>query len=1068
MNSCNNARSEVKKMKEKLSRISILLLLLLTVITSAVHFAPLSFAYPGTNFYVDPPKVEKFTNTTSVGSTFKVYLKFGNMTELAGIEYKLYWRKDVLNFTDIHDTLPWPSYYLAKNETTNNYNETHGRMWFTAVDTSGTPFTGSGTLREITFKILNAPASAYGSYLYTLIDIQDDIFGDSSANAIPHDTYDGEFFYIRPGPVAAFTYSPAQPRVNEPVTFNASSSYVAGGGTITQYSWNFGDGNKTNSAAPIITHAYTSAGNFTVTLNVTDNQARTSDPVSTQITVVPLIQPPVASFAYSPSLIKVNVTVTFNASASYDPDGTIVSYAWDFGDGNMTTVATPIITHTYNVTGNYTVALNVTDNDGLSDVFTVGITVWPTQIPPFAYFVYSPPAIPVNSTVTFDASGSYDLDGNITQYMWDFGDTNTTTVTTPIITHIYTAVGNYTVMLNVTDNEGLFSIFSRNITVRVLIPPVANFTYSPSLPSVDYPVAFDASASSDEDGTIVLYMWDFGDDTTASTADPEIDHIYTATGNYTVELTVIDNDGLNDSMTTQITVLPAIPWLEIQPARRLVLSEEFEIDIAIKHLAVDWRLFGIQFNLAYDTSLLKVVSASSGPFFESFPWTTSAPYTYVFIYPKSTYVTVVVGLLDGGAEPPGYVYPNGEGVVVRVRFKTTNNVEMHTSYPISFTISNVIFGNVNAQEIPSYPSKGASYYIRIDPPIPEFNYKPLDPVIGETITFNASASYHTSPFENITIIDYEWNFGDGSKGTGMIATHVYGEPGIYNVTLTVTDNNGNSRSISKLVTISRCYITVNVDVGTIYFRGEIAEFYIQTSIWGKPVDVSTITAKLYSRGTLQLDLTPLVTHVDTGLYRINYTISPTASTGIWLLTVEANYFTLTGTNIKSFQISSTLTSWDAQLTSINNGIATIQTDVGTIRINLTDLKAEIVSIENGMATVSTTLGNVTARLSAINATVIDIQKGLVTVSTTLGNVITTLTGINATIIDIHDGIATLSTDLGEVKVSVNQLGIDTTEVKNRLPIDTGTIITILYVATILAAVSAILLFYGLFKGRKSP
>ena len=589
--------------------------------------------------------------------------------------------------------------------------------------------------------------------------------------------------------------------------------------------------------------------------------------------------------------------------------------------------------------------------------------------------------------------------------------TNMTTVTTPIITHIYTAVGNYTAMLNVTDNEGLFSIFSRNVTVRVLIPPVANFTYSPSLPSVDYPVTFDASASSDEDGTIVLYVWDFGDTGTASTDEAEISHIYTATGNYTVTLTVFDNDGLNDTMTIQINVFPAIAWLEIQPARRLVLSEEFEIDIAIKHLAEDWRLFGIQFNLAYDTSLLEVVNASAGPFLESFPWTTSSPYTYVFFYPKPTYVTIVVGLLDGGAEPPGYVYPNGEGVVARIRFRTTENVEMHTSYPISFTISNVLFGNVTAQQIPNYPSIGADYYIRIDAPVPEFSYKPLEPMTGETITFNASASYDTSPFGNVTIVSYEWDFGDGTMSTGMISTHVYGEPGTYSVTLTVTDNNGNFRSITKSIMISRGYLTVNLDVGTIHFGGEIAEFYIQTSVWGTPVNVGTITATLYF-GAQQQDLTSLVTQVDTGLYRISYTISPTASEGTWLLVAKASYLALSGTNMKTFLISATLTNLNATIVGVQNGIVTISTDVGTIK--------------------------------------------------------TTLSAINATVIDIQDGIVTLSTDLGEIKVSVDQLGTETTEVKNRLPVDTGTIVTVLYVATILAAIAAILSIYGLYKTRKSP
>jgi len=78
-------------------------------------------------------------------------------------------------------------------------------------------------------------------------------------------------------------------------------------------------------------------------------------------------QAPVASFTFSPSNPIIEDQVSFDASASYDSDGSIVSYQWDFGDGNVTTVATPTIIHVYTVAGstvNYTVALTVTDNEG--------------------------------------------------------------------------------------------------------------------------------------------------------------------------------------------------------------------------------------------------------------------------------------------------------------------------------------------------------------------------------------------------------------------------------------------------------------------------------------------------------------------------------------------------------------------------------------------------------------------------------------------------------------------------------------------------------------------------------
>jgi len=80
-------------------------------------------------------------------------------------------------------------------------------------------------------------------------------------------------------------------------------------------------------------------------------------------------EPPVASFTYSPLDPQINQTISFDASGCTDPDGTIVSYSWDFGDGNMSQLQNP--THTYNQEGSYTVMLTITDNDGLTNTTTL-------------------------------------------------------------------------------------------------------------------------------------------------------------------------------------------------------------------------------------------------------------------------------------------------------------------------------------------------------------------------------------------------------------------------------------------------------------------------------------------------------------------------------------------------------------------------------------------------------------------------------------------------------------------------------------------------------------------------
>jgi parallel beta-helix repeat protein len=93
-------------------------------------------------------------------------------------------------------------------------------------------------------------------------------------------------------------------------------------------------------------------------------------------------QPPIASFTYSPGNPGVNETITFNASSSYDLDGNVTSYKWDFGDGNITTTTDDIITHLYSSAGIYTVNLTVTDDDGETNSTNKTITVREETIPP--------------------------------------------------------------------------------------------------------------------------------------------------------------------------------------------------------------------------------------------------------------------------------------------------------------------------------------------------------------------------------------------------------------------------------------------------------------------------------------------------------------------------------------------------------------------------------------------------------------------------------------------------------------------------------------------------------------
>ena len=149
--------------------------------------------------------------------------------------------------------------------------------------------------------------------------------------------------------------------------------------------------------------------------------------------------------------------------------------------------------------------------------------------------------------VSFDGSTSTD-NGIITGYNWDFGDGTTGTGVTS--THRYAAAGTYTVSLRVTDDDGRTGTTSKQVTTFAPnVAPTASF----SATVTDLTAALDGRASTDSDGSVVGFAWDFGDGSTDSTSGPVLNHRYAAPGTYTVTLTVTDNRGGTGSTSSSIT-----------------------------------------------------------------------------------------------------------------------------------------------------------------------------------------------------------------------------------------------------------------------------------------------------------------------------------------------------------------------------------------------------------------------------------------------------------------------------------------------------------------------------------
>lgn len=181
---------------------------------------------------------------------------------------------------------------------------------------------------------------------------------------------------------------------------------------------------------------------------------------------------------------------------------------------------------------------------------------------PEASFTYTPLQPKVDETVTFNASESRPNGGTLQNYVWDFGDGNGVAEADPIASHAYSAQGNYSVTLIVVDSEGLWDAQAQSIRVYPASPstfgyPKASFSYSPIEPLQSEAVTFNASSSSDSDGSIVKYTWRFGDSTPDLVeTDAVTTHAYSSAATYSVTLTVTDDDGLTDSVSHSLKVLP--------------------------------------------------------------------------------------------------------------------------------------------------------------------------------------------------------------------------------------------------------------------------------------------------------------------------------------------------------------------------------------------------------------------------------------------------------------------------------------------------------------------------------
>lgn len=537
-------------------------------------------------------------------------------------------------------------------------------------------------------------------------------------------------------PIAAFTFSPAAPRLGEMVTFSAAGSSDPDG-RIVSYEWDFDGDGVTDATGSSVTHGFDIVGARPVTLRVTDDSGAWSSvthPVPVQTT------PPTAAFTFTPTNPNTGQVITFDSGGSTNPGGTIILREWDFNNDGHTDATGLQVTHSFATAGAYPVTLKVTNSDGGVGVIThvvpvgVGGTGGANQ-PPVADFTFAPPSgtdVHINDVVAFKADGSSDPDGTIVAYEWDFNNDGIYDATGKDVTHVFHAGGAQIVMLKVTDDKGAPGYKSRVVAVQ-FVRPSANFTFDPAQPKVGDVVTFDGSSSTAANGRVEFYEWDFNNDGTIDATGKTVNHVYTTGGSKVVYLRVTDNDGITDFITKTVPVRvnnPPVANFTYTPASPTTAD-----------------------TVAFTSSSSDIDGSISAWLWNFGDGTTS------------------------NIQTPTHRYAAGGGKVVTLTVTDNEGATGNVTRTLTIrAVQNTI-------------------------PVANFSFAPVVPAVNQAVTFT-----DLSTDADGTVTGWAWAFGDGATSTSAVKnpTHPYAAAGTYTVTLTVTDNlGGTSAAVTKTITVGQ-------------------------------------------------------------------------------------------------------------------------------------------------------------------------------------------------------------------------------------------------------------------------
>lgn len=547
-----------------------------------------------------------------------------------------------------------------------------------------------------------------------------------------------------------------------PLMVNFTDQTDPGSGTIKSWLWDFGDGLGSSSQNPA--HLYNLTDTFSVTLKVT-NSFGCSHSISkaSYISVADTVQ---SDFNFSvTNVCTIPTAVSFaNLSNSAVP----LNYQWTFGDGASSTILSP--SHTYTQGGAYNVMLIASNSDGCSDTMMKPLIIGT----PKADFSLPLSACVGQSVILKDSSNPSPAVSGI----WDFGDGifgNGLSVT-----HVYAKAGIYSINYRATFG-GCSNSIKKNIEVVDI--PVASFTSASILGKCTAPLAVQFANTSSFAGS---WLWDFGDGTTSTDANPA--HTYSIDGNYTVTLTAFSAKG---SCSNTIS-MPGFVRIG-QPVINGILNTPFKgcVNSSVSFVGIinsPEQVVSYNWNLGDGTS------------------SNSATPVHVYNAPGVYDVSLVISTASGCTDS----FSMNEAVFINERPKvnfTANPIDACASSEVQFfdqTPGTNDFwiwkfgdGTVSNDQNPSHHYYDTGYFsvvlyvynggcsdsllmtdfIHVRPPVAKF--QPVS---------NCSQRFQRT-FTDLSVgaLKWTWDFGDGKTDTVTSPVHLYADTGRYNVTLIVSN-----------------------------------------------------------------------------------------------------------------------------------------------------------------------------------------------------------------------------------------------------------------------------------------